>query len=342
MSSLKRRFEAFKAKANDWLYDHQVAKNGLDYLGGFLLSTLSALCFAFGFNCFIDLQGVSEAVAVGKFVSGGMSGISQNVVLFLELCGLKLSDEHMIISLLYFILNVPMIVLAFVGIGKRYAIFTLINVVETSLLIRLLAAGNVSVINDMAIYVNSNGGLLARVIFGGVTTGLSTALAFKGDFSTGGVDIISYYISLKKGTLVGKYNGIINGTTFILFTLFSCLRDGQIADHCATILFSIVYLFVSILVIDSINVRNKKLKVEVVTDNQELGQWLISYIGHGATMFRGEGVYSGKEKFVFTIIVSSPQLNSIISAIKKEDPNAFVNVMTLLKVHGRFFDKPIR
>lgn len=350
MKKIHDRFTTFKDRMNDWLYDHLPLKHTLDFVWALIISTLSAFIFAFGFNCFVSLQTLTDGVwVVDKYVAGGVSGISQTIIVFLNLCGVHfdVSLEHLMFSIFYFLVNVPVIVLSFFGIGKRYTLLTLINVLETSLFTELLNPEQVEVIYQIGQYVSAHGGLLARVIFGGATTGLSTAIAFKGDLSTGGIDVIAYWIALKKRTAVGKYSVIMNGVTLTLFTIFSCALDGWgntevVGAHLARAVFSVVYLFVTALVVDRIHTRNKKIKVQIVTNEAELGQFIISHLPHAATMIPGKGVYSNADRYIFDIVISSYELNSAIKLIKQEDPNAFIEVLPLVQVEGRFYMRPIK
>ena len=88
--------------------------------------------------------------------------------------------------------------------------------------------------------------------------------------------------------------------------------------------------------------ENKKLKIEVVTERLELGKDLISAVPHAATLIKGEGVYSGKERYIFTMVVSSYELKNVIHFIKKKDPMSFVEVTPLSQVYGRFYTKPVK
>ncbi len=350
MKKIHNKFSTLKERANDWLYDHLRLKHTFDFIWALLISTLSAFTFAFGFNCFISLQTLKDGVwLIDKYVAGGVSGISQTLIIFLNLCGVRfdVSVEHLMFSVLYFIINIPVIILSFFGIGKRYTLLTLINVLETSIFTELLNPEKIEVIYQIGQYVSAHGGLLARVIFGGATTGLSTAIAFKGDLSTGGIDVIAYWIALKKRTAVGKYSVIMNGITLTLFTIFSCALDGWgntaiVGEHFARAVFSVVYLFVTALVVDRIHTRNKKVKVQIVTNEEELGQFIISHLPHAATMIKGKGVYSNADRYIFDIVISSYELNSAIKLIKQEDPNAFIEVLPLEQVEGRFYMRPIK
>lgn len=355
MANQHAKFEEFKEREKNWMYDHPVAKNAIDSMWTFLVSTVSALFFAFGFNAFMDLgQNVMvNGVPAAKLVAGGVSGISQVLTLIFELCGWHDIDEHLAYSILYFVINIPLIILAWVGIGKRFTIFTLINVIEVSVFIKVITIANIPSLQEVAVFVNDNGALLARALFAGVCTGLSSALAFKVDISAGGIDILAYYIALKKNTLVGKYSVLLNSATVICFAILSAAYgdpkngiaawDSSYGPDCFTrVFYSGLYMLVGMFIVDTINVRNKKMKVEVVSNNKELGSLLISSIPHGATMVTGTGVYTGKERYIFTMVVSSYEVNDLLKIIRKADPTAFVQVIQLSQVMGRFYMKPVK
>jgi len=360
----KRIFDTFEEKKKNWMYDHPVWKNVIDYGVTFIICTLSALVFAFGFNAFMD-PGPSllvDGMPLAKIVAGGVSGISQVIALFLELCGIKsiamggAFDEHLFYSIAYFVMNIPLLILAWKGIGKRFAIFTLINVAEVSLFIKLLTVDQWSAIRFLATYVDGNGGLFARAVFAGVCTGLSSALAFKMDISAGGIDVLAYYIALKKGTMVGKYSVILNSITVFLFSLGTAALGNPIvgstfraawdpqwsAEAFGRIFYSALYMLVGMILVDSINVRNKKMKIEVITENKDLGGVLISCIPHGATIVNATGVFTGQPRFIITMVVSSYEVKDVVKLVRKEDEHAFIQIVSLTQVFGRFFMKPVK
>ncbi len=322
---------------------HLIYENGLI----FLMSTISALIFAFGFNVFMapTLSGISP------IASGGMSGVSQVLTAILRLCGWRDLDENIAHSLLYFLLNVPLMILAFLGIGKRFAIYTLINVIETSIFIRFITPIYIPLLKDVTDLVTAEGGYLSRVLFGGVCTGLSSAICFKFEISTGGIDIIAYYISLRKRTNVGKYSALCNGLSVTLFTLFSILdvviygtsgdMNIAIADPFVRLLFSVIYLFTCAMVIDAINIRNKKVRIEAVTSLRSLGTELVHNNHHGVTVVEAHGAYTGQVRYIVTMVVSAYEVKSIIRFIHQIDEHAFIQTQTINQVYGRFYMKPV-
>ena len=346
---LKARYKVRKAKIKNWLYDHLWAKSMLNWSWIFIISTLSALCFAFGFNTFIDIITVDGAgnFVSDNIVSGGVSGLSQSVVLFFRVCGWDIKDTHLAISILYFIINAPLMVIAWFKVGRQFAVFTLINVIEVSVLIRVMNVSNLPGLQLVIDFVNEKGGgLLARALFGGIFIGLSSALAYRMDISAGGLDVIAYFLSLRKGTSTGKYSFLLNFANLLIFTLLSFANIGwNFADgyqYLARAFYSLVYFFTSMLVVDAINLRNKKVKLEVITEYEELGDILLDSIPHGVTIVRGEGAFSHKQKFIFTMVVSHYEVPSVVRIIRKEDPHAFVETTAISQIYGNFTNRPIK
>lgn len=345
------------SKINDFLYDHSRLKSTVSWTYALFICTISALIFTIGYKFFLVprdiISTVEEGAPVLRLVSGGASGLSQTIIIALELlpdsfANLVVKNEDLIYSILYFLVNVPIIILAWVGVGKRFTIITLVNIVEISLFTNLLSIEwfEVNVIEPIAHYVEINGGLLARAIFAGVCTGLSSALTFKIDASSGGIDVIAYYIALKKSTLVGRYSAYINACILVVYSILAAINigwaDESAFDVVAAALYSIVYLIVSMCVIDMINLRNKKMKVEVVTDNPGLVQVLMANIPHGATVIHGEGAFSGRQKTIIEMVISSYELSRTVKVIRETDPNTFVEVTELKQVYGHFYIKPIK
>ena len=349
--------KTIKKKVNDWLFDHEPLRKGLSIGGSLLVLAFSALVFAFGYKVFLNpahiVHPIDPNVEPGyRLVSGGMSGISQTIIEAIYLIGRAVSggdvavNEDLIYSLIYFGLNIPVIVLAFFGIGKRFALYTLFNVALASLFTNLLGLEPfVGLLDAISEFANANGGMLARAIFAGVCTGVSSGIAYKVDASAGGIDVIAYYIALRKNVLVGKYSILINIGVVISFTFLAAANQNFSVKgiyQIALALYSFVYMLVTGLVVDLINKRNKKVQVEIVTDNPDLGKILIANIPHAATILNAKGAFSGKEHYIVQIVVSTYELKTTIDVIRDSDERAFIKVIDLHQVYGRFFLRPIR
>ena len=253
--------------------------------------------------------------------------------------------ETNVFPILYFVLNIPLFVIAWKGIGKRFAVFTLINVIEVSVLTRLFVEWDFTFRLYQFIFEHG-GGFFGRAFFAGVLTGLASASAFKFDFSNGGMDIVAYYFALRKNTSVGKYTTGINIVTILFYTILSGFINYWHGDGMITIIggvmFSVVYLFVAAFVIDFINVRNKKVELKIVTSMPELSKILLLNVPHGQTLVDAVGGFTGAKRTIITMVISSFEVNSVVKEVQLEDPNAFIQVVPLSQVYGHFFMKPIR
>lgn len=330
-----KRSDKIKKKINDTLYDHFVLRQSLNYIWTGLLCVLSGAIFAFGFACFITP--VEGDLAI---VTGGVSGISQNIYLIISFFfpSIKLSD---VTSIAYFAINVPIIVFAFFKIGPKFAIFSLINVTVTSVLIRFFPP-LLSSLQDLMKSSEKFGGIISRVLFGGLCTGLSSAIAFRANISCGGMDVFSYYFSLRKSSSVGKYTIMINMVIVVLYTILSIVKTPNEWAKCLLIaLFAFLYQFICSLIIDLINVRNKKVQLQIITNNEHMPKVLLANIPHSGTLLNGKGAYSHQDKIVIYMVVSSLEVNKVVNLCKRVDEHVFIAVTPLNQVFGNFFIKPV-
>jgi len=335
------------SKAKSFLYNHVWLKRITDYLVMFFMSVLSAAVFAVGLICFLKPAGQIE------LVSGGSTGVSQVISLIFSLFNVKPKNSNLIFTIAYLCINLPLVALAFFGIGKRFGVFTLVNVACVSLFSNLFAAEPcLAFFSNIATFVNNYGGLLARALFAGLCTGMSSAIAFKFETSAGGFDIISFFLSLRKSTTAGKYGVIINAVVVASFCLLTGIsgevtKIGEVEYSSWTlgfsgIFFSVIYLFTVMLVIDAINVRNKKVQLQIISKDENLIKVLLANVPHGATVVDAKGAFSNAPKKIIYMVISTIELKQVINVIHQIDPEAFVNVMHLQQVYGRFYMKPIK
>ena len=334
--------KSLKKKINSIAYNHIWLKYILDYGFAFIATLISAVVFVFGMVVFLEpaLLG-EETKEVTAMVSGGSSGAAQviKLITFSIFKNLDTKNERLVLSSLYVLINVPLLILAFKGVGKRFAVFTLINVGFVFLFTNLFRG---EFFTNIALFVHQHGGMLTRALFAGMCTGLSSSIAYKIDSSAGGFDIVSFYISAKKSTLAGKYGMFINGTIVASFAIVSGITQGDYASAIGGALFSFIYLLTVMLVIDIINVRNKKAQIQITTANKDLPQLLIANIPHGATIVNAKGVFTESDRLIIYMVVSTTEIKRSVDIIKQLDPSSFVNVTSLQGVYGNFHMKPIK
>lgn len=341
-----KKVERIRKQITNFLYDHVVIKEILSNLKYLFLSLLSACIFAIGFTSFITPHLDDFVIA-----TGGVSGLSQILSKIFELAGHQL-PKNVIQGIGYTAFNIPLLIMCFIKIGRKFSLYSAINVVATSLLVILFSTegGLAEKIGTATLGLNTLGdpvyfldSIIARVLFAAICSGVSSALAFVGDFSCGGIDIVTYYLGQKKSTQIGKYGAVINIGVVTIYSLLSILKDpsGLWANGLLSLLYSGVYLVMVAIVIDTINLRNKKVEVRIISKEANMGKILIAYFPHGATVSTAQGVYTKKDELVFSMVVTSREYKKVVAVAKKVDPHCFISISALVRVYGNFFSKPV-
>ena len=133
---------------------------------------------------------------------------------------------------------------------------------------------------------------------------------------------------------IGVYNLLFNG--IVLFVGLCVFGD------VASIVYTLIYAFVSSVVIDKYYNRTKKVMLEIITNKKdEVCSYLLVHSHHGCTILPAKGAYTNEEKFVIHTVISSFQLKNMTRAIKQIDNKAFVVNLSVDHVVGEFYMPPI-
>lgn len=272
-----------------------------------LFCTAGALVYAFNLQSF---------VRTGGLFPGGFAGIT----ILLQ----QIADTFAGISIPYTVLYVPLnLIPIYIGIrylGKRFTFYSVYVILLSSFMTDILPS--VSITYDV----------LLICIFGGILNGVAISLCLFVGASAGGTDFISIYFSQKRG--IDAWNYIFMGNVCILIAaglLFGFDRA----------LYSIIFQFCSTQVIQMLYKRYQKNTLLIITDQPNVIYGRIKAItNHDATLFKGIGCYQGAERNMLYSVVSSEEVNKVLSAIMETDPQAFVNVMKTEQIGGWFYNRP--
>lgn len=106
-------------------------------------------------------------------------------------------------------------------------------------------------------------------------------------------------------------------------------------------LYTIVYFFVGAKLLDLINIKNKKVELQVFTADPNMAKVLISGFPHACTLVSGIGGFTGTPRHIIYMVVSKSELNRAIKVMREADPNCFVSVLSTYQVYGKFYIKPL-
>ena len=223
--------------------------------------------------------------------------------------------------------NIILFVISFILIGGDFGLKT----IYASFMLSFVMDFMEKVLHSYALTTN----MLLAIISGTIIIATGLGIAFAINASTGGTDILSLALSIKKGVSFGKYQMIFNGVIMVL--------GGFLSKEWNAILYTFVYIGTSSYVIDLIHTKNRKVMLEVISKKgQEISEVLLKEAHHGVTIIEGVGAYTKEKKDLLHIVVSTYQLTEIVTIIKNIDDASFVLQVPVNNIYGRFYMPPFK
>lgn len=277
-----------------------------------LACVLASFMYALGLNLF---------VVPAKLYSGGLMGVCQVVrTILAEVFRLDFQNFD-IAGVIYYAINIPIFVIAFTRMGRKFFLKTLITV--TSMTIFLSAIPVTMVVEDT----------MASCIVGGIISGCGIGIALRLGSSGGGTDVIGVLLTKwKKDFSVGKVNLILNLGLYVV-CLF--LFDVEI------VVYSIIFAAVYSVAMDKVHTQNITVEVNIITkaDTAALEKAILEEIVRGVTKWTTQGAYTHEESHMLYITLSKYEVNHLKMVVHKYDPHAFIVVKEGVSVDGNFLKK---
>lgn len=259
---------------------------------------------------FIMATAVSLFLLPNELSSGGFSGIG-TILYYLF---------NIPVGLTIFLLNLPLFTVATYKIGKGFLIKSIIGTIFYSIFIDLL-----DVVEPI-----TNDKILA-CIYGGMLTGVGTALILRGHASTGGSDLLSIIIKRYKNNFkTSSLIIIIDSIIILLNTIF--FRKIEIGLYSAIT----IYLMGKIIDILFEGIYFTKLIFIVSEKNEEITKIINNKIQRGVTGLYGKGMFTNTKKMVLMCAVGRNDLVELKKQIKQIDSEAFLIVANSREVLGNW------
>lgn len=268
---------------------------------------LAALVSAFNIRSFVNSAGLFP---------GGFSGLTILLqTIFETYLGLRL--PYTLVNLL---LNAIPVFISFRFIGKKFTLLSCTYLVLSSVL--------VDVIPGMTLTDNN----LLLCVFGGIIGGFAASLCLNADATSGGTDFISIFLSERHG--IDAFNAILMGNV-VMLSVAGLLFGWDRA------LYSIIYQYVCTQVIHALFTRYQKQTLFIVTEQPEKVYRVIrDGTHHGATLFKGEGLYQQQERSMVYSVVARSEVRDVVKKVRAADPGAFINSIRTQSLTGRFYQRP--
>lgn len=255
------------------------------------------------------------------FAPAGLNGI---ITMIQYKTGLSISYTSLII-------NIPLCIILYFILEKRYALRTIIfTLVNSFSYLYLQKIG----LDNFKYDANGHDTIFPAII-SGVIAGIISGYCFKHFSASGGMEMISKFINkIKPDANFFKISFILN-TIVAILSLFVYSKKGVI-DYKPVAL-CITYCFISTVVGNSIIKGSKTAyKFTVITTHPtEITEEIFHILRHGATLLNAKGAYTDTEKSVLICVVNKHQINDFKNIIEKYD-NTFTFYESVNETYGRF------
>ena len=270
----------------------------------FIVSWNLLLIFAGSVVCAIGIKGI---LVPKQFLAGGVTGMALLAHYVLP---------SLPIGFIYFLLNIPLFVIGWMFVGRRFFWYSLAGMMLFSAVI--FWPFPVFPIEDM----------ILNALAAGIITGLGSGIILRSLGSAGGLDILSIILfkrfSIRPGTTVMIFHAII-----LFIALFRLPLER--------VLYTLIYFFINAYVVNLVVIGLSQRKAIMIISPQwkEISRQIMEKLQRGVTMVQGEGGYSGQQLQILYSVITLTELSRFKEMVRKIDPNAFVVVTETLEVMGK-------
>ena len=252
--------------------------------------------------------------------TGGLMGVCQLLrTLAADYLGMNFG-AYDVAGILYFLLNIPILLLAYKNLGRAFVAKTLICTVAFSLFYSLIPSPSVPIVDDY----------LTACLLGGILAGVGSGIVLTCGGSGGGLDIVGLCLS-KRGSsfTVGKFSLSFNA---VLYTACLFLFSPEVA------IYSVIDNFFTAMVLDRMHQQNVSIQALIFTkgDEDALARFIIENLGRSVTYWEGVGAYTGEDVHVLCVCLSKFEIEELVHAVHSIDPHAFVTAQEGTRIYGNF------
>lgn len=265
------------------------------------------------FSTLIMVVGIYIFKFPNHFSFGGVTGIA----VILEKVGAYSASTY------NFVINMLLLVLGFIFLGKEFGIKTVYVSLLTSVSLSLAER-----------WFPMSGPLtdqpVLELMFAIVLPAFSAAVLFNIGASGGGTDIVAMivkkYTSFNIGTALLLVDCLITAASFLVY-------DVQIG------LFSLCGLLAKSLVIDGVieNINLCKYFTIICENPDPICDFIMNKLNRSATVYHAEGAYSHGQKTIVLSVLKRSQAVQLRNFVKMNEPHAFIAITNSSEIIGKGF-----
>ena len=261
---------------------------------------------------FIFALGVNIFTTPNEIAPGGVTGIA---TVLHSITGMQMGT-------LTFLINIPLVILGLIVIGKRFTI----NTFRT-----LFILSSITNITEAFLPVYTENVLVAS-IFGGAALGIGIGIIFLRGSTTGGTDILGR-------VLLRYFQHIPLGKILLAIDFVIVAFAGFYYGTLDAALYALVSVYVTERAMDGVLYGFNETRIAyVVTDHPtEVAKRVMEETDRGVTYLHGEGGFQRDEKLVIMCAMPSRQFSKFKRTVLEVDHAAFIMVAPASNVIGEGF-----
>lgn len=291
-----------------------------------LIVLLGISIYVVGFCSFIYPQ---------RITTGGLAGISNLITL----------TTGIGIYIPYNIVNVLLLVVAFIFLDKNFFIKTLVGI---GILVTVMPYASSWAVPDPANELSWHLKVLAdspplALALGAILSGIGLGLVFSVNGSTGGTDVVVALVNKYKNIPLGRIFIVVDGSIVVLSyfvnVYFAKVPIPQ-TQALNLLVYSILDVIISSMTLDwYINSNRQSVQFMIFSSKyEEINEVITKRFKRGCTILDAKGGYTGKPTKVLLVVVRKRRSVGLGRLISDIDPKAFISQATVSGVYGEGFE----
>ena len=257
---------------------------------------------------------IQSVAAPHGFLSGGVMGVALLVGYW---------SDTLTPLVWYSVRCVPVYVLGWFCVGKRFLLYTAYGTLCTTLCSFLIT---------FTIPIESE---VYATVVGGVLHGAACGIMLRTLGSSGGTDVVAVLLKERWNVPIGQFNFMFNCLLFL--TAASRMRLDLIVA-------SMLMMFISANTLEYVlGLFNRRKLVMIISDHgEEISEAILVTERFGATLVRGKGAYSGSDREILLTVTNNVALKRLENLVFSIDPRALFIVENTFYVSGGQFTRSSR
>ena len=267
---------------------------------------------------FVFSLAVNIFIVSNNLYNGGILGLSQLIRSFLSNI---FNINHDISGIIYYILNIPILIIAYKEINKTFFVRTLFAISIQSIMLFFIPT--INILDD----------ILASILVGGILSGIGIGILLSCGASTGGTDIIGLVVTKRKANFsVGKLSLSFN----VIIYLIAGIMYGL-----PIMIYSIIYSVLNSLMIDKMHSQNicSTAFIFCKKNPKLINDYIKNELKRDFTYWDAKGGYDDSRTYIIYTALTKYELIKLNHFLKKYDDHVFMIKSEGVGINGKFEKK---